>query len=81
MSNATQYQFDLQEIAKLLIQKQGIKEGRWSIGVAFSLAAAQAGPSPDRVRPTMMVSVDKLVLSRADGDAPEVLTVDASTIP
>lgn len=80
MSNVTQYQFDLLEIAKLLVQKQGLKEGRWTIGVAFNLAPLHSGPTPEMARPSMMVAVDKILLSRADEGAPDGLTVDASTV-
>lgn len=81
MSNATQYQFELVEVAKTLLQKQGIKEGRWTIGMAFNVGGMHAGPTPATVRPTMMVSVDKIVLSRVEGKVDpgaEGLTVDAA---
>jgi hypothetical protein len=79
MSNATQYQFDLEEIAELLFKKQGIKEGLWSLGVQFALAAANAGPDPSKVMPSMVVGVEKLRLSRSE-DASSPLTFDAAKL-
>lgn len=75
--NVTQYQFDLVDVAKLLLQKEGINEGLWTIGFNFAVGAIVGGPTPDSIRPTMMVSVDKVMLSRVEGPAP--LTIDAST--
>lgn len=79
MSNATQYQFDLPEIAEMLFKKQGIKEGHWSLGVQFALVAANAGPEPTKVMPSMIVGFEKLNLSRTE-DASAPLTFDASKI-
>lgn len=80
MSNATQYQFELTEVARILLKKQGIKEGRWTLGVGFNLSPAHAGPTPDSVRPSIIVSVDKLVLSRAEANTPESLAINAASI-
>ncbi len=78
MDNATQFQFELLEVAKILLKKQGIKTGIWTIGVNFGVLATHAGPSPDIIRPSMVVSVDKLVISKVD--EPGALTIDASGI-
>ena len=50
MDNATQFQFELLEVAKILLKKQGIKTGIWTIGVNFGVLATHAGPSPDIIR-------------------------------
>lgn len=78
MDNATQYQYELLDIAKLLLRKQGITEGHWTIGVNFGIAATNAGPGAEAVRPSMIVSVDKMIISRADGPGP--LTLDAAIV-
>lgn len=78
MNNATQYQFELAEIARMLLARQNIKEGRWTVGVGFAVSTAHAGPSPEAVRPSMIVSVDKIMLSRAEPNTPEQLVIDAS---
>jgi len=76
MDNVSQYQFDLTEVGKLLVKKQGIKEGLWTVGVQFALGAVNAGPDPTKVMPSMLVSVEKVMLTRATEMTP--LTVDAS---
>jgi len=76
MDNVSQYQFDLAEVGKLLLKKQGIKEGLWTVGVQFALGAVNAGPDPTKVMPSMLVSVEKVMLTRAIEMTP--LTVDAS---
>ena len=78
MDNATQFQFELLDVAKILLKKQGIKTGLWTIGVNFGIAPMNAGPSPETVRPSMMISLDKLLISKVDEPGP--LTIDASGI-
>ena len=78
MSNIAQYQFELLEVAKLLLKKQGIAEGFWTVGVNFGLASALAGPEPGKERPSMVVSVDKILITRANEAGP--MTVDASKL-
>jgi hypothetical protein len=80
MSNATQFQFELNEVAKMLLRKQGIKEGKWTLGIAFNVAAAHAGPTAEQARPSMIVGVDKIVLAKAESITPESAIVDASTL-
>jgi hypothetical protein len=79
MSNATQFQFDLLDVAKMLAKQQGIKEGHWTIGVKFNFAAVNAGPNKGEVRPSALVAVDQLVLTKAE-DKDQPLTVDASKL-
>ena len=78
MDNVSQYQFDLLEVAKLLLKKQGIKEGLWTVGVQFALGAVNAGPEQSMMLPSMLVSVVKMMLTRATESSP--LTIDASSL-
>lgn len=80
MDNVTQFQFELMDVARLLLKRQGIVEGKWTLGVAFNLAATLAGQTPESARPTMLVSVDKLVLQKADPNTPPAMTVDAAEL-
>lgn len=77
-ANATQYQFELLEVAELLLKKNQITEGFWTVGVNFALTTAVAGPEADKARPSMIVAVDKIMLTRAEETTP--LTVDASKL-
>lgn len=78
MAEVTQYNFSLDEVASLLLQKAGITDGLWTIGVNFGIAVAAAGPDKDHVRPSALVSVDQLVLSKGAELGP--LTFDASEL-
>jgi hypothetical protein len=76
MENVSQYQFDLIEVGKLLLKKQGVNDGLWSVGVQFALGAVNAGPDPTKVMPSMLVSVEKVMLTKATEMTP--LTIDAA---
>ena len=80
MDNVSQFQFELLDIAKMLLKKEGVREGKWTLGVNFNIAATLAGPTPEAARPTMLVSVDKITLSKAEKNAPPAMTVDAAEI-
>lgn len=78
MSEVSQFSFPLTEVAALLVKKEGIKEGHWMIGVNFAIAVATAGPDKDRVRPSALVSVDNLVLTKVVEPGP--LTINAEDV-
>lgn len=78
MAEVSQYEFSLADVAELLIHKAGIQEGLWTIGVNFAIGVAAAGPDKDHVRPSALVSVDHLVLTRAADIGP--LTFDAAQV-
>lgn len=80
MANVSQFQFELVEVARVLLKKEGIREGKWTLGIGFNLAATLAGPTPEAARPTMLVGVDKIILQRAEENTPLGMTVDASEI-
>lgn len=76
MAEISQYKFELKEIAQTLLAKQGIHSGKWTIGVGFMVTGAEAGPTPEQIRPAMIVSIDHLLLTAATQDGP--LTVEAA---
>lgn len=78
MDNATQYEFDMQDVAKLLILKQGITEGHWQLAVGFNLTPTNAGPTPETAKPSIIVTVDRLILAKAEQPGPT--TVEASAL-
>ena len=78
MAEVSQYDFPLAEVAELLMHKAGIKEGLWTIGVNFAIGVAAAGPDREHVRPSALVSVDHLVLTKATEEGP--LTFDAAEV-
>jgi hypothetical protein len=78
MAEARQIIFSYQEIAKLMVQELGLREGLWGLYVKFGIAAANAGPSSEDVRPTAIVPILELGLQKFD--EPSNLTVDAAEL-
>ena len=70
--------FKYPEVVEALLKQAGIHEGLWSLAVQFGLAAANAGPSDEELKPSAILAVLALGISRAD--KPTNLTVDASVV-
>ncbi len=80
MAEASQYSFDLKEVAETLIKQQGIKQGKWVIGFEFNLGAGLIGAGTD-ARPAAFASINKVVLSRHPEGTPEPsFIVDAAEV-
>lgn len=80
MDNVSQFQFELVDVAKMLLKKEGVRDGKWTLGVNFNIATTLAGPTPDAARPTILVSVEKVILQRAEANTPSALIVDAAEL-
>ena len=80
MSEALTYVFSHKEIAELLIIKQGLHEGHWSIYIEFSLGAANisSGPEDPSLLPSAIVPVKRIGIQRVD--QPNQLSVDAAQV-
>ena len=78
MAEATQIIYSFREIARLMVQEQGITEGYWGIYVRFGIKAINAGESDNDLRPTAIVPVVELGLQKF----PELnnLSVDAAEV-
>jgi hypothetical protein len=81
MAEAALYTFQLSEVTSTLIKAQGIKEGSWVVGFDFAVAAANAGPSPTEIKPSMILSVNNLTLVRVkEGEPVPPFAVDAAKV-
>lgn len=78
MADVTQYNFNLAEVAALMMRDAGITDGLWTIGVNFAIGVAAAGPDKEHIRPSTLISVDQLVLTKANEPGP--LTFDAAEV-
>ncbi len=76
MPAANQIIFTYQELAEMMVRKLGISEGLWGIYVKFGIAAANAGPSSEELKPTAIVPVLEIGIQRME--EPSNLTVDAA---
>lgn len=83
MAEVSQYKIELREIAQMILERQGVTKGRWAVGVNFNVGGAEAGPSPELIRPSMLVSVDSLNVTLAPPNAtgPQIIDLDALAAP
>ena len=80
MAEVTQYAFSHTEVAELLIRKQDLHEGLWTIAFQLGMGTAQV-PSPTAsggALPAAIVTIMSVGLQRADKEGP--LTVDAAKV-
>jgi hypothetical protein len=81
MGEPTQYSFELSEIAELMLKSSGIHEGKWVIGVEFSVTIGPVGLKPDEAYPGAIVTANKLLLSAAGEEKPPPnLVFDAAVL-
>ena len=76
MADPTQFSFDLREVTEALIKQQGLTSGIWTLSVEFNFTALTSGPSPQDVKPSILVQVNRLQLIEAPAEGPGV-RVDA----
>jgi len=79
MAEPTQYVFAHKELAELLVKKQGLHDGIWTlafqIGMGNTVAPSPTGGEPV---PAVVVSIMGVALQKADKDGP--MTVDAAKV-
>jgi hypothetical protein len=80
MSEAINYVFSHKEIAEILIKKQDLHEGHWSIYIEFGLGAANIASSPEdpNLLPSAIVPVKRIGIHKFD--QPNQLSVDAALV-
>ncbi len=80
MAEVTSYAFSHKEITELLIKKQDIHEGLWSITIQFGLGATNiaAGPDDPNTAPAAITIVKQIGIQRQEQPSP--LTVDAAKV-
>ena len=66
MAEATKYSFKMKDIVAALLKAQNIHEGRWTLQLEFSHAAFFTGPSPEKARQAVGISVNGAQLSKVD---------------
>ena len=79
MAEPTQYSFDLTEVTKALVKQQGLTSGKWTLAIEFNFSAMMAGPSPNEMKPTALIAIQRLQLVAAGAQTvPGSPIVDAS---
>jgi hypothetical protein len=81
MAEATQYTFGFAELAKLMFESSGIHEGKWVIGLEFSVAVGPIGLKAGEGFPGAIITANKLMLSvLTDENQPPNLVFDAAVM-
>lgn len=78
MAEPTLIKFSFQELAKLMVKQQGLKEGYWGIFLRFGISGANLGPTEETIVPAAIVPVLEIGLQKFEGPGP--LAVDAAKI-
>jgi len=77
MGQAQQYIFTYQELAELMVKKQGLHEGHWGIYLEFQLTGTNV-QNKEKMTPAALLMVSKVGLQRFDKETP--LSVDAAVV-
>lgn len=81
MAELTQFTFSIQEATEALIKQQKIHEGKWALGVEFSMSVGIVGVSQDQARPGLMALVNNILLLSVDStQIPPDMIVDAAQV-
>jgi hypothetical protein len=78
MADVQTISFDYKEVAEALVKKQGLREGIWQLAFEFGFAAMLAGPNQMELKPTVIIPLSKVVLTKVEKE--NNLTVDAAKI-
>ena len=78
MAETKQLVFTYKEVVEALLKQSDIHEGLWSLYVEFGIAAMNAGPSEEGLKPAAIVPIMSLGITKAD--KLNNLTVDASVV-
>jgi hypothetical protein len=75
--------FELREAAEALLKQKGITSGRWTLNFELQLGAGLFGMTPDDVKPSAFVQINRLQLVEvADGQPPPtsmIVDLDAAS--
>ncbi|MFZ6801915.1 hypothetical protein [Undibacterium sp. Di24W] len=78
MAEVIQYLSSVKEMTEIMIKAQGIHEGLWAISIEFGFVATMAGPTPDLILPSGVISVSKIGIQKVDNTFP--MHVDAAAV-
>ena len=78
MSEITNISFSYKEVVTALVKQQGIHEGYWQLFVRFGLNAVNVGGNDDELRPTAIIPILEIGLSKAEKETN--ISVDAAKV-
>jgi hypothetical protein len=71
MAEATQFSFSWQEVAELLMKASNIHEGKWAVGLEFSVTVGAMGLKPTEASPGAMITAHKLMITAVTEGQPQ----------
>lgn len=81
MATATEFSFGLREVTAALLERQGIKSGKWRLKVEFDVSTGTVGEPSQEGRPGAMLQISRVQLVNVpDEMAADPLVVDASVV-
>ena len=84
MPEINQYTLTHKELLELLIQQNGVHEGRWSLLIGMAISAGMFGPDPAQTFPGAAVTFNQIGIQRfVPGSTPEgpgSIVLDAAVI-
>jgi hypothetical protein len=80
MAESTEIMFDYKDVVELLVKKQNLHDGIWSLHIRFGMKATNIGSSADSNDhvPTAMVGVLQIGIHRVDKE--NNLSIDAAKV-
>jgi hypothetical protein len=80
MAEATQIMFNHKELVEMMIKKQGLREGIWTLSVRFGMQAMNFGTNPEGtdVLPTALIPVLEIGINRTEKE--NNISLDAAKI-
>ena len=81
MAEPTQFAFSFADIAKLMFQASNIHEGKWVVGIEYTIAIGNVGIVPTEAFPGAIIGAQRLLLTEAGaGPQPPNLIFDAAEV-
>lgn len=81
MTSATERAIEplgIRELTEVLIKHHGLTSGMYDLALEFQFGAGSFGPSPEKVLPSLFVSISRVGLQRTEKEG--IHTVDASKL-
>jgi len=81
MPEVNNYNYNLRELAEILIKDAGLKTGKWTVGTSINFSVGNMGPTQQEATPGVTMLIDSIGLNRVGNDIPEGGNiVDASKV-
>lgn len=70
MAETTKIEFTNNELLRILLKEQNIKEGHWVLAATFKFGAMNMGESPSEASPTAVATISRIAIERVSDPLP-----------